>query len=99
MQEATQTIQPRPSLDDFAAMLDETLGGTARRGADKAHRADLRMAADCFNHVLAAVHHIEDALRQALSVLRSAAPTAVTEARLVLFGADTYATAQRVHDN
>ncbi|MFO1049774.1 MAG: 30S ribosomal protein S1 [Geminicoccaceae bacterium] len=30
MQEATQAIQPRPSLDDFAAMLDETLGATAR---------------------------------------------------------------------
>ena len=30
MQEATQAIQPRPSLDDFAAMLDETLGGSAR---------------------------------------------------------------------
>ena len=30
MQEATQTIEPRPSLDDFAAMLDETLGSSAR---------------------------------------------------------------------
>ncbi|MFL5336302.1 MAG: 30S ribosomal protein S1 [Geminicoccaceae bacterium] len=30
MQEATQTIEPRPSLDDFAAMLDETLSSSAR---------------------------------------------------------------------
>jgi small subunit ribosomal protein S1 len=30
MQEATQTIAPRPSLDDFAAMLDETLSPSAR---------------------------------------------------------------------
>jgi small subunit ribosomal protein S1 len=30
MQEATQTIEPRPSLDDFAAMLDETLGSSTR---------------------------------------------------------------------
>ena len=30
MQEATQTIEPRPSLDDFAAMLDETLSTSAR---------------------------------------------------------------------
>jgi small subunit ribosomal protein S1 len=30
MQEATQTIEPRPSLDDFAAMLDETLSSGTR---------------------------------------------------------------------
>ena len=30
MQEATQAIAPRPSLDDFAAMLDETLSPSAR---------------------------------------------------------------------
>jgi small subunit ribosomal protein S1 len=30
MQEATQTIAPRPSLDDFAAMLDETLSPNSR---------------------------------------------------------------------
>ncbi|WP_433388013.1 O-acetyl-ADP-ribose deacetylase [Micromonospora sp. KLBMP9576] len=39
---------------------------------------------------------VEDAVRQALSVLRPAAPTHVTEARLVLFGADTLTVAQRV---
>ncbi|SCL14070.1 O-acetyl-ADP-ribose deacetylase (regulator of RNase III), contains Macro domain [Micromonospora rhizosphaerae] len=39
---------------------------------------------------------VEDAVRQALCVLRPASPTNVTEARLVLFGADTYATAERV---
>ena len=34
MQEATQTIEPRPSLDDFAAMLDETLStGTRLEGS------------------------------------------------------------------
>ena len=30
MQESTQAIEPRPSLDDFAAMLDETLGTNNR---------------------------------------------------------------------
>ncbi|MGN9810667.1 O-acetyl-ADP-ribose deacetylase [Micromonospora sp. BQ11] len=40
---------------------------------------------------------VEDAVRQALSVLRAAEPTHVTEARLVLFGADTAAVAQRVY--
>ncbi|WP_406078150.1 O-acetyl-ADP-ribose deacetylase [Micromonospora sp. NBC_00858] len=41
---------------------------------------------------------IEDAVRQALSMLRPAAPANVTEARLVLFGADTHATARQVFD-
>ncbi|MER5453730.1 O-acetyl-ADP-ribose deacetylase [Micromonospora sp. NPDC002389] len=40
---------------------------------------------------------VDDAVRQALSVLRAATPTHVTEARLVLFGADTLAVAERVH--
>ncbi len=40
---------------------------------------------------------VEDAVRQALSVLRSATPTTITEARLVLFGADTHAIAERVY--
>ncbi|MEH0935942.1 O-acetyl-ADP-ribose deacetylase [Micromonospora psammae] len=39
---------------------------------------------------------VDDAVRQALAVLRAATPATVTEARLVLFGADTYATAARV---
>lgn len=39
---------------------------------------------------------VDDAVRQALTVLRPATPATVTEARLVLFGADTYATARRV---
>ena len=44
MQEATQAIEPRPSLDDFAAMLDETLGtsnrleGSVVRGHRRRHR-------------------------------------------------------------
>jgi O-acetyl-ADP-ribose deacetylase (regulator of RNase III) len=41
---------------------------------------------------------VEDAVRQALTVLRAATPAQVTEARLVLFGADTYAVAARVAD-
>jgi O-acetyl-ADP-ribose deacetylase (regulator of RNase III) len=40
---------------------------------------------------------VDDAVRQALSVLRAAEPTHVAEARLVLFGADTYQVAQRVY--
>ena len=39
---------------------------------------------------------VDDAVRQALTVLRAATPMRVTEARLVLFGADTYATAERI---
>lgn len=40
---------------------------------------------------------VEDAVRQALAVLRErAATTPVNEARLVLFGLDTFATASRV---
>ncbi|WP_446211568.1 O-acetyl-ADP-ribose deacetylase [Micromonospora sp. IBSANI012] len=39
---------------------------------------------------------VDDAVRQALNVLRAATPAHVTEARLVLFGAATHATAQRV---
>ena len=38
---------------------------------------------------------VDDAVRQALTVLRAAAPAHVSEARLVLFSADTYATAER----
>jgi O-acetyl-ADP-ribose deacetylase (regulator of RNase III) len=40
---------------------------------------------------------VDDAVRQALSVLRAATPTTVTEARLVLFDAETYSTAERIH--
>ncbi|MEW2590263.1 O-acetyl-ADP-ribose deacetylase [Micromonospora aurantiaca] len=39
---------------------------------------------------------VEDAVTQALTVLHAATPEHVTEARLVLFGADTYAAAVRV---
>lgn len=39
---------------------------------------------------------VDDAVAQALTVLHAATPEHVTEARLVLFGADTYATAVRV---
>ncbi|MGI5524163.1 O-acetyl-ADP-ribose deacetylase [Micromonospora sp. CA-259024] len=42
---------------------------------------------------------IDDAVRQALAVLRSATPATVTEARLVLFGTDTHATARQVFNN
>ncbi|MEU2614394.1 O-acetyl-ADP-ribose deacetylase [Micromonospora sp. NPDC007271] len=39
---------------------------------------------------------VEDAVRQALAALNAVEPAHVTEARLVLFGADTYAVAERV---
>ncbi|GAB3071590.1 O-acetyl-ADP-ribose deacetylase [Micromonospora schwarzwaldensis] len=39
---------------------------------------------------------VEDAVAQALTVLHAASPAHLVEARLVLFGADTYATAARV---
>ncbi|QLQ38125.1 O-acetyl-ADP-ribose deacetylase [Micromonospora robiginosa] len=39
---------------------------------------------------------VEDAVAQALRVLHAATPVHVVEARLVLFGADTYATAVRI---
>ncbi|MEU5670775.1 O-acetyl-ADP-ribose deacetylase [Micromonospora sp. NPDC047762] len=41
---------------------------------------------------------VDDAVRQALTVLRPATPATVTEARLVLFGPDTYATARRISE-
>ncbi|SCG36066.1 O-acetyl-ADP-ribose deacetylase [Micromonospora halophytica] len=41
---------------------------------------------------------VDDAVRQALTVLRAAGPATVTETRLVLLGADTYATARRVFE-
>lgn len=41
---------------------------------------------------------VDDAVRQALTVLRAAAPATVTEARLVLFGPETFRVAERVHD-
>lgn len=40
---------------------------------------------------------VEDAIRQALTTLRAARPTNVTDARLVLFDAGTLATAERVY--
>jgi O-acetyl-ADP-ribose deacetylase (regulator of RNase III) len=39
---------------------------------------------------------VDDAVRQALTVLRAAQPAHVAQARLVLFGRDTYDTAQRI---
>jgi O-acetyl-ADP-ribose deacetylase (regulator of RNase III) len=41
---------------------------------------------------------VEDAVRQALTVLRAASPSSLTEARLVLFGAGTLAIAREVAD-
>ena len=40
---------------------------------------------------------VADGVHQALTVLRTATPTSLTAARLVLFGADTYATAEQVY--
>jgi O-acetyl-ADP-ribose deacetylase len=40
---------------------------------------------------------VDDAARQALTVLRTARPSAVGEVRLVLFGADTYRIVERLH--
>ncbi|MFI6261080.1 O-acetyl-ADP-ribose deacetylase [Micromonospora sp. NPDC051006] len=39
---------------------------------------------------------VDDAVRQALTVLRAAAPATVTQARLVLFGAETHRIAEQV---
>jgi O-acetyl-ADP-ribose deacetylase (regulator of RNase III) len=41
---------------------------------------------------------VDDAVAQALGVLRAARPANVGMARLVLFGADTFATAERIRD-
>lgn len=40
---------------------------------------------------------LDDAVRQALAVLRTARAAVVAEARLVLFGADTHRVAERIH--
>jgi O-acetyl-ADP-ribose deacetylase len=41
---------------------------------------------------------VEDAVRQGLGVLAAARPTALVEARLVLFGRETFAAARAIHD-
>lgn len=42
---------------------------------------------------------VDDAVRQALTVLTAAAPQTVAEVRLVLFGRPTYEAALRVRDS
>ncbi|MEV6691816.1 O-acetyl-ADP-ribose deacetylase [Micromonospora sp. NPDC051196] len=60
---------------------------------------DLGAATIAFPLISAGVYGwpVSDAVHQALTVLRAATPASLTEARLVLFGADTYATAERVY--
>ncbi|GIJ21687.1 O-acetyl-ADP-ribose deacetylase [Micromonospora lutea] len=60
---------------------------------------DLGAATVAFPLISAGIYGwpVDDAVGQALSVLRAATPTHVTEARLVLFGPDTFAVAERVH--
>jgi O-acetyl-ADP-ribose deacetylase (regulator of RNase III) len=60
---------------------------------------DLRASTVAFPLISAGIFGwpVDDAVRQALAVLRPARPTAVAEVRLVLFGADTHRIAERVH--
>ncbi|MGK5521294.1 O-acetyl-ADP-ribose deacetylase [Micromonospora sp. URMC 107] len=82
------------AAEDRSALLRDCYANSLRT-AD-----ELNAATVAFPLVSAGVYGwpVEDAVRQALSVLRSATPAHVTEARLVLFGADTRAVAQRVYD-
>jgi O-acetyl-ADP-ribose deacetylase len=59
---------------------------------------ELRAATIAFPLISAGIYGwpLEDAVRQALAVLRPATPAYVREARLVLFGAQTYRVAEQV---
>lgn len=68
--------------------------------ANSLHVADeLGAATVAFPLISAGIYGwpVDDAARQALAVLRTARPAVVAEARLVLFGADTYRVAERIH--
>jgi O-acetyl-ADP-ribose deacetylase (regulator of RNase III) len=82
------------STEDRSALLRDCYGNSLRV-AD-----ELGATTVAFPLISAGIYGwpVEDAVRQALSVLRSATPATVTEARLVLFGADTHAQARRVFD-
>ncbi|MGQ5259437.1 O-acetyl-ADP-ribose deacetylase [Micromonospora sp. ZYX-F-536] len=89
------TVGPVWSADDDRSPLLRDCYANSLQVAD-----ELVAATVAFPLISAGIYGwpVEDAVRQALSVLRPAAPANVTEARLVLFGADTHATALQVFD-
>ncbi|MFY1596693.1 O-acetyl-ADP-ribose deacetylase [Micromonospora sp. WMMD737] len=89
------TVGPVWSADEDRSALLRDCYANSLRVAD-----ELGATSVAFPLISAGVYGwpVEDAVRQALSVLGSATPAHVTEARLVLFGAETLAVAQRVRD-
>ncbi len=88
------TVGPVWSADDYRSGLLRDCYTNSLAVAD-----ELGATSIAFPLISAGVYGwpVEDAVRQALSVLRTATPTHLIEARLVLFGADTHATAERVY--
>jgi O-acetyl-ADP-ribose deacetylase (regulator of RNase III) len=90
-----------------------TVGPVYSRSEDRSpllrscYETSLRVAADlgaqtiAFPLISAGIYGwpVDDAVRQALAVLRSAEPAGVAVARLVLFGQQTYATALAVEND
>lgn len=81
------------ALEDRSALLRDCYANSLRV-AD-----ELGAAAIAFPLISAGIFGwpVDDAVRQALAVLRAARPAVVAEARLVLFGHDTYRVAERIH--
>ncbi|SBT48372.1 O-acetyl-ADP-ribose deacetylase [Micromonospora auratinigra] len=87
------TVGPVHSAQEDRSALLRDCYANSLRVAD-----ELGAATIAFPLISAGVYRwpVEDAVRQALTVLRAADPAHLTEARLVLFGAPTYAVAQQV---
>ncbi|BCJ66124.1 O-acetyl-ADP-ribose deacetylase [Polymorphospora rubra] len=88
------TVGPVWSADEDRSALLRDCYANSLRVAD-----DLGAASIAFPLISSGVYRwpVDDAVRQALAVLRAAEPVRVTTARLVLFDAPTYAAARRVH--
>ena len=88
------TVGPVWSADEDRSALLRDCYANSLRVAD-----DLGAASVAFPLISSGVYRwpVDDAVRQALAVLRTAEPVRITSARLVLFDAPTYAAALRMH--
>jgi O-acetyl-ADP-ribose deacetylase (regulator of RNase III) len=89
------TVGPVFSTDVDRSELLRSCYATSLRVAD-----DLGATSIAFPLISSGVYRwpVDDAVRQALTVLRAASPASITRARLVLFGAGTLAIAREVAD-